>query len=193
MTTKELYEKAVKESNFTGTYEEFIEGNPSVDFNEAELILEDAGMQARDRMLKKSSKFGFIKNTGIFLLTTLVLTLAGLGVYVNQTMVKTFEHYQRECSLPEEAKIDIGATRIYRYQVIKVLGFTIRMDGNESIETNLKSTFNETTITGIKGETWFSVYIPKGEPTQHRLKEADTYVISQGKQSWVIDTISFCK
>ncbi len=126
-----------------------------------------------------------------------LLLLVGLSSAIGYTGYTTFKssgyHYDRSCTVPKTAGLDIKGTRRYLNKTLSVFGYSF-MDTSKADEaTRLDSTMVETTIVGIKDGTWWSLHNPAAEPKVMILKEADTYVFTQGSKSYVVTYEDFCK
>lgn len=209
--TKAQYQQATSRG-YVGTFDEYVEYmatvNLELDLSEMKLTEEtkdlhaedvremennDAGIKARDKLVKKPTVLSKLSGLLHGLIYALILVMGFAILYVVDNKTNTVESYSTECSLPLDSHIDITGNRHYRYQVSKMLGMTFRLDKNVETKLTLQPTFNETTITTIKDNTFSSVYIGKGEPTTLTIKEGDTYVFTQGKKTWVSTAGDFCR
>ena len=102
-------------------------------------------------------------------------------------------HYKRSCTLPYDVSMDVRGTRKYLNQVHDFMGTRLVDTSNASEETRLDASHEETTVVGITGDQWWSMYNPAAEPRVMILKPADTYIFTQGAKTHVIRYEDFCK
>lgn len=143
--------------------------------------------------IKNRCKLRYSRNVGLLVTTLISIMLAASYAYSFGGYNKTFERYQRVCTLPIESDMELSAVRTYHFPVYQFLGFTLRIDKDVTAETTLQPTFTATNITTILNDEWKSYHTTKGEPTTVILNEADRYVFNQGDKTYVIDSIAFCK
>lgn len=102
-------------------------------------------------------------------------------------------HYKRSCVLPDNVNMDVRGTRKYLNQVHQFMGMKFVDTASASEETRLDASQEETTVVGITGDQWWSIYNPAAEPRVLMLKPADTYIFIQGAKTHVITYEAFCK
>lgn len=139
------------------------------------------------------SKFGWAKALLGYLLLLLVGLSSAIGYKGYTTSKSSGYHYDRSCTVPETTGLDIKGTRRYLNQTLSVFGYSFMDTSKANEATRLDSTMVETTIVGIKDGTWWSLHNPAAEPKVMILKEADTYVFTQGSKSYVVTYEDFCK
>lgn len=139
------------------------------------------------------SKFSWAKAILGYSLLLLVGLSSAIGYVGYTTFKSTGYHYDRSCTVPETSGLDIKGTRRYLNQTLSVFGYSFMDTSKANEATRLDSTMVETSIVGIKDGTWWSLHNPSAEPKVMVLKEADTYVFTQGSKSYVVTYEDFCK
>lgn len=164
--------------------------------------VEEQIQQKREEMVKRSNTHRIKRTAMIALGTVGALTLFGTGVgiasyfawgkdLINQ--IPRVVRYQRTCSLPKEAGIELPGIRSYRSEVRSFMGYEWTDKESVREETVIGPINSEMNIIGLSENDGVHLYIPAGEMAKRTLPIHDRYIVVKGKKAYTILYEDFCK